>query len=479
MPSSERPALTGLGPAIVRPRMLLGVLLSALLLSPFAFRVFLIHKYPGVYSWDALSRLWGAKNLVVRHWLPLPQLPVFFTEAYDWEIATMRMVYAAIGVAGSAVLGWFVYKQTNNRSCGIATFLLVSFMPVFTVFSIVPYQEGFLILFLFGFLCTREFDPETNPWRRSLEPFLLACACLCRYEAWIFAGLIALRPLVERRWKDLLPLVPAAIVMVLWLVILPHLDTNKLVTNPVPTPGIEKLLAVTWEDVSAVSKSCMNEFAQLGLALGLLGALVALRKGGLLGREMLVFGLVLYGLAIMRSANATISTNRMTLLISVCTAIYIPIGLNWLATQVRPTWRHPVFVCLLVYLLYPLPFEGRDYVKRKSLKFESEELAAVLLLDHLQQSPPGARYGFLPRRKKNVLSESIVNAIFANSTQLDPEDPRWVFDEDVIRRDMRSSIDYLLWYHWAKGRYELVDVGLLRERVAKDRADVGVGNPEL
>jgi hypothetical protein len=116
MPSSERPALTGLGPAIVRPRMLLGVLLSALLLSPFAFRVFLIHKYPGVYSWDALSRLWGAKNLVVRHWLPLPQLPVFFTEAYDWEIATMRMVYAAIGVAGSAVLGWFVSAPPTRPS---------------------------------------------------------------------------------------------------------------------------------------------------------------------------------------------------------------------------------------------------------------------------------------------------------------------------------------------------------------------------
>jgi len=452
-----------------RQQPFLGASLVALLLAPFAFRVFLIQKFPGLYSWDAFTRLWDAKSLVVRHWLPVPQIPVLIAEALDWNTFAIRVTYAAIAVLGSAALGWFVFKQTN-RACGMAAFALVSMLPVFMVFSISPYQEGCLVLFLFGFLCTRELDPEAHPWRRWLEPSLLACACLCRYEAWVFAGIVAIKPMIERRWKDLLPLVPAAIVAALWLVLLPYLDTSNPVAHPDSTSGIQKLLGVSSRNVSEVFDFYMWELMPLGLAMGLLGVIVALHKGGLLGREFLAFGAVICGLAVMRSASSPVTTSRMSLLVSICTATYISIGLVWLTTQVRPSWRRPLFLCLLACLLYPMPFKGYYTVKGNDQIFQQEREAGELLVGQLEQSPPGTRVGVIPRKTRNQWNESMLKPIFATSTKLDPENPQWVFDEETIRRDVHA-LDYLLWYHYAKRRYEVVDTRLLRTHRVANRSE--------
>ncbi len=434
--------------------------LIALLLAPFAYRVFLIQEFTGLYSWDAFTRLWEAESLVVRHWLPVPQIPVLLAGALDLDTFTIRVTYAAIAVLGSATLGWFVFKQTN-RACGMATFVLVSMLPVFTVFSLSPYQEGCFVLFLFGFLCTRELDPETYPWRRWLEPSLLVCACLCRYEAWIFAGIVAIRPMIERRWKDLLPLVPAGIASALWLALLPYLDTRNPLAHPDAAPAVENLLGLSWRNVSEVFGYFTWELMPLGLAIGLLGAIVALCKGGLLGRELLAFCAVILGLAILRSANASGTTSRMSLLFSICTATYISIGLGWLTTQVRSSWRRPLFLCLLAVLLYPMPFKGYYTMKRNNMVFQPERGAADLLLDQLGHSSPEARVGIIPRKTQNKWSDSMLKPIFATSTRLDPENPRWEFDEEAIREDV-YSLDYLLWYNYEKRRYELVDTRHLR-----------------
>ncbi|MEM9174823.1 MAG: glycosyltransferase family 39 protein [Myxococcota bacterium] len=428
----------------------------SLLAAALAYRVQLVLAFPTVYSWDAFTRLLDPGRLLVRHWMPIPQLPIYAGDVFGWEITAVRLAYALIGVAAVGLIGAFVVRTQGPREGLVAT-AVAAVLPGFAVYTIVPYQEGVLLCFLFLFLCLWRADVDTmSATARTVAAVALGLACLSRYEAWIFAGLFALRPIAARRRAALPIFVPALGAIAWWLVTLPSLDQTNPMATPVAAPE-----AVSLE----VALAALREGAQLGLAglhwVGLpvaaLGAVAAARRGGLLGREVLAFWIGLVALSLARTLHSAEATTRMTVLPLVLATLYLPSGLRTLA-RFRPLpvrVQQAAGVAFVVAMVVASTFAIDDFLEKRRRHYRDERSVALHLLEVTARAPASVRIGLVPKEIDNAWGESAVKAIFGQSMRLRVDDPRFRIGRERVAAE-RTHLDRVLLYDTETDRYIVV-----------------------
>lgn len=149
-----------------------------------AVRVALIALHPAVFGGDSVVRLANADRVLLSYNLPLLQALLFAVSKLSGDLVWVRgLMVAAGGVAASGVHR--LALQLVNPEAARWTALLFAASPFLTAYSIVPYQEIFL---LGGLAWAFAFWLERRPLAASLA---LALACLARYEAWLAAPVLA------------------------------------------------------------------------------------------------------------------------------------------------------------------------------------------------------------------------------------------------------------------------------------------------
>ena len=429
---------------------------AGLVLVAFAYRAMLIHFFPTVYAWDAFTRLLDPTRLLVRHWLPVPQLPIVLADLAGADIVAVRFAYAALGAIGAALVGLYSFRTQGPRA-GLVTLLLAASLPGFVIYSIVPYQEGPLVLFAFAFLCSwRSESREMSALARAAAATTLALACLCRYEAWILGVVFAIRPAVERRWRDLFVFAPAGIVMVGWLLVFPGLDvTNPMATPPPVDPtevvpsALSLLLGTIWKIV--------EESHYVGLPLAIAGAGAAYRRGGLLGREMIAFWIAVVAVAMHRALGTLLTTERMTILPLIVATVYVPTGLEALRDllESRAFARRWLGAAVTTGLVVSFVFITPDRLELRTRRYAHERSVALHLEGLSSELGEDARVGIVPRHSRNPWGESTLKAIFGQSMRLRADDPRWVLGGERVLAE-QPSLDQIVYYDVKARRYQSV-----------------------
>jgi hypothetical protein len=168
----------------------------------------LILGHPGIHGGDSVARLAHSDRLLLAYQLPLPQALVYVTRGLLPDPFWTRLLFAAVGALAAAAVGGAIWLLAGERAA-VASGLLLALHPMFVYYSLVPYQEAATVLFLAlaagARLCAR---PR---W----AALFLGMACLCRYEAWIAAGLFALHDR-RRPTQALLHLWAPALWMLAW-----------------------------------------------------------------------------------------------------------------------------------------------------------------------------------------------------------------------------------------------------------------------
>jgi hypothetical protein len=172
------------------------------------FRVDLILAHPGIHGGDSVARLAHSDRLMLAYQLPLPQALVYVTRGLLPDPFWTRLLFAAVGALAASAVGHTVWLVAGERA-GVASGLLLALHPMFVYYSLVPYQEAATVLFLALAAGAR------LRGHRGWASVFLGLACLCRYEAWIAAGLFALHDR-RRRARALLHLWAPALWMLAW-----------------------------------------------------------------------------------------------------------------------------------------------------------------------------------------------------------------------------------------------------------------------
>jgi len=158
---------------------------AAVFLLALALRVPLILSYPMVYGGDSVVRLARSNELFLGYWLPLPQALVMLCRALHPDPLWTRLAFAVAGALAAAAMARAVGTVAGSVA-GAAAGALMALHPMWAYYSMVPYQEGPTALFLL-------LGADALLRRRTRWGALwIGLACLCRYEAWIAAGLAAL-----------------------------------------------------------------------------------------------------------------------------------------------------------------------------------------------------------------------------------------------------------------------------------------------
>ena len=143
----------------------------------------LIAAFPGVHGEDSVARLAHSDTLLLAYQLPLPQALVMAARTLAPDPVWTRALFAAIGAGVAAALSAVVWRVSGPLA-GLAAGALAAANPLLAYYSIVPYQEGLMMLLLLlgadALLGGREVRAGA----------LLGLAALCRYEAWIAVGLV-------------------------------------------------------------------------------------------------------------------------------------------------------------------------------------------------------------------------------------------------------------------------------------------------
>jgi hypothetical protein len=224
-------------------------------------RVPLVLAHPAIHGGDSVLRLARSETLILGHWLPLPQLLVFLIRAVAPDPLWTRLAFVLAGSLGGVALAWVV-TVTAGAASGRAAGALFLLHPLLVYYSLVPYQEAPMLLLLLAGAAALVHDEDVK------GGLALGLACLCRYEAWIAAGMAALvrwrRPL---RATLLFGWAPLAWIGA-WRGLAPRgsyiLDTD--------------LAAVGLGRVSFFFAKLEEYSGDLLLVLALAGALVALRR---------------------------------------------------------------------------------------------------------------------------------------------------------------------------------------------------------
>lgn len=421
----------------------------ALFAVAFAWRVFFIFDLPGMYAWDAFTRLWEHDTLLVRFWLPLPQLPVVCVASLGGEVFLLRCIYSLVGAGACVSVGLAVTRYWDGR-IGLMTGWLVCLSPVFTRFTTVPYQEGMLVLFLGISLWAwpaRESDGVSrgSPWIASA---FLALAGLCRYEAWAIAVVLLIGSVARKRYRDVACVLPIFMVALLWVLLSPlrtgapgPLVQREAFDVQLVVESIGTIAARVLEAAGTVSLFCMSEWVFFGFGFLLWGILRALLGGGFRGREWIVLGVLFFVLAVVRGVNSGVVTIRMALLPTVWGLPYLAVGVYALADWLMPLVRRSLSLALLC--IVPTLFVLRSHVGAVWTRsdFQPEADAAKML----SGLPEDVRVRIVPRVIPNILHESAVGAIFAHSMQLDPRDRRWSYEGHPADEPREQPDKVLAW----------------------------------
>lgn len=442
-------------------------------------RFALIYRYPVVYDWDAFSRLWHPDTLFVRHWLPLPQLPVVLLGE---NLFLVRGVYAVIGGCAAIILGLAV-ERLWNRASGLTAAALVGTFSVALVWSIVPYQEPFLSLFL-G--CTLYLWPAGVPFRVDRGAWLgaaaLALGCLCRYEMWILTAVFAVVGVERKRTRSLaLLLLPAAVAMTSWSVVLVARDppasgppqmqvAESIATLPTDLAAVASVLQTSvfeeprgaldlaWHSISVVSVMVAYNLTWPLLGLALWGLLRALRSSETATRELALFGIGSAALVVVRTYGAEgLLTLRMPHGLMVVALLFSAIGLVELSTKLPPRVRVWGVAVPVVAAAALFAQRGDTMVASLNERFAPERLAA----EFLSRLPAEIPVAILPREIETPWNESTIGAIFAQDLSLDRRSQRWLYAGQQSGAFARPP-DYVV--RWTRWGYRSEKVGAVEGR---------------
>jgi len=409
------------------PRWRLGAWVAAFLIS-FLGRILLIHETPAVYSWDAFTRLWDPNTIAVNYWLPLPQMPIYLLSRLGLDVPFIRIAYAAVAAGAATVLGLAIARLTNH-AVGLLASLLTSLSPIFLVFSVVPYQEGFALLFIATVLLAlarRPAEDARGSW--WLPAIALAGGALCRYEVWMFCVVLGIGFVARRQAWNLKMLLPAALAAASWLAtdnLRPDADPYRSTFSTL-TAG--EVLVRGLRAIPTVSEQLAKDVCWVGIPFALVGAVVCFRRKNILGRELLAFWLATVLLAIARNVKWGSLTERMTVIPSSLTATLAAVGLGVIVGRIPARWhlRYLTSVGIAMAML----FAARGYRTAAGLStmFAPEAEASRILLDLARNEIPAP--GVMVRGRPGP--ENYIKAIFGQSIWLDPKDPRWLWRSDAV-----------------------------------------------
>lgn len=149
-----------------------------------AVRAGLIALHPAVFGGDSLVRLDNTDRIFLSYNLPLLQALLFAVGKLSGELVWMRALMIAGGAAAAAGVHRLALQLVDSRAALWAA-LLFAASPFVTAYSLVPYQEIWLLgLLAWAFALWL----ERRPGWASLA---LGLACLTRYEAWAAAPVLA------------------------------------------------------------------------------------------------------------------------------------------------------------------------------------------------------------------------------------------------------------------------------------------------
>jgi hypothetical protein len=169
-----------------------------------AVRVPLVLSEPSIHGGDSLLRLARSDELFIGYWLPLPQVLVFLARAVQPDPVWARLAFALVGALVPAALARAMAPVAGAGAAACAGALL-ALHPLWAFYSLVPYQEGLMTLFLLlgAESLVRRREAGAAAW--------MGLACLCRYETWIAAAMAALP-----RWRRPLRAASFVAVPLLW-----------------------------------------------------------------------------------------------------------------------------------------------------------------------------------------------------------------------------------------------------------------------
>jgi len=144
-----------------------------------AVRIGFVLAFPTIHGGDAAARLAHADTLVLGYQLPLPQLFVALGKAMSDDPLLVRLIFSLWGAVLASGLTALLAVGFGSRAALFGG-LLFACDPLLVHYSIVPYQEPVA----YGLLAWAFFLAAVG--RVRLGSFLMAAACLCRYEAWLF-----------------------------------------------------------------------------------------------------------------------------------------------------------------------------------------------------------------------------------------------------------------------------------------------------
>jgi len=425
----------------------------ALFLIAFAWRGLLIEWFPEIFSWDPLTRLIERQHLFVRHWLPLPQVPLVIGHHLGLDLATMRLLYAAVGSTATVAAGLAAAKVLRSYVAGWMTGLLLSLLPGFIVTTIVPYQEGFMVLTaamtVWGLHELRPVAPPDSQRRLAYVVAIagLALGVLVRFELWILtAGVLCLG--ISNGWrrtKAPLVAVPAVLLCLVWIATAGMRD---------PAIGLSPDRMVVRPDAASVSFGalvtyCIMLFRMLGATLTVWGSALAVYGLWTLSREhrglAVIFIVCFMGaamLATLRAFNSTVLTTRMAFGPAL---VCLPVLAYGIVKLPNPRFHAvPVPIISLLALLSLSVFQARVgymLVRDSAQPLEPERRAAAMLAE----APQTAVVRIVPRNMPNPWNESAAATVLGNSTSLDAHDPRFVYEESREGKNETEPDLLLLW----------------------------------
>jgi hypothetical protein len=226
-------------------------------------RLPLVLAYPGIHGGDSVARLANSHTLVLAYQLPLPQLLVFAARGVDPDPLWTRLVFVLIGSLAPVAMAAAVAAGASG-SAGRAAGVLLALHPLIAYYSLVPYQESPMLLFLLAGAAA------LLRGRDGIAAIALGLACLCRYEAWIAAGLAV----IARRKRPARALLLFGSAPALWVLAWQGLSpAGTYVLDLDPAAGRLARLPFLLDKLREYS-------GDLLIAISLPGAVLALRRPG-------------------------------------------------------------------------------------------------------------------------------------------------------------------------------------------------------
>ncbi len=166
-------------PSRLRPDQAGRVWIGVALLFAVSGRTAFALLFPTIHGSDATARLANAGSFLLGYQLPLPQIMVMAGKAIQDDPLLVRLIFCAWGGLLAAGLTALLGLALDSRAALFGA-LLLSFDPLLTYYSIVPYQEPVA----YALLAWAFYFAASN--REIFGALIMAAACLCRYEVWLF-----------------------------------------------------------------------------------------------------------------------------------------------------------------------------------------------------------------------------------------------------------------------------------------------------